>query len=80
MEDKNHIQIADLNLSASLISVGFKLLDVDRTDPHKVTFIFQHDQKIHKAIADYWDFELTVSARKLLENIRMLKTRIFQGV
>ncbi|MDD3480690.1 MAG: DUF5659 domain-containing protein [Patescibacteria group bacterium] len=74
---KNQITIYDTNCAAGLITSGLKLVELDRTDPIRVGFIFSKNEMTREAINNYWSNELLVDARKFAENIKALKTRIF---
>lgn len=70
-------QTYDLGCSAALISVGFELASLDKTNPHKVLFIFCEDAEIENVVDDYWADRLEVKARAFFDNVKMLKNRIY---
>jgi hypothetical protein len=67
----------DIGLAAALVTLGYNLWDVDRTNLKKSQFIFNRDEHIDKMINDYWDGKLTLPARSLLDNQKMLKNRLY---
>lgn len=67
----------DLGLASSLISLGYQLTDLEKSNPKKVLFIFQKEDDIDEAIEDYWSDNLQVNARSHFDNIKMLKNRIY---
>ena len=67
----------DLGLAASLVSLGFQLTDLEKSNPRKVLFIFQIEEGINEAIGDYWSDNLQINARSHFDNIKMLKNRIY---
>lgn len=67
----------DIGLAASLISLGYELKTVDKTNLKKSKFIFGRDEHIDKMINEYWTDKLVLPARSLIENIKMLKNRIY---
>ena len=67
----------DLGLAAALASLGYTLWDIDRTDLKKAQFIFKRDEHIDKMIDSYWDSSLTLPARGLFDNQKMLKNRLY---
>jgi len=67
----------DLGLSATLVSTGCELVALDKTNPHKVQFIFKKTVDIDKKIEDYWSNNLLIPARSLFDNAKMLKNRIY---
>ena len=76
-DDKNGYFTFDLGCSAALISAGFELVSLDKTNPHKVQFIFSREDGIEKVVDDYWADRLEVKARTYFDNTKMLKNRIY---
>jgi hypothetical protein len=67
----------DLGLSAALISAGFKLVSLDKTNLRKVQFIFNREAGIADVIDEYWTDRLEVKARAFFENTKMIKNRLY---
>jgi len=77
-EDYTHyLQTFDLGAAASLVTAGFILVSLDKSNPHKVQFNFQRDGGIEKILDDYWTNRLEVKARTFFDNMKMLKNRIY---
>jgi len=75
--DKDGYFTFDLGCSAALISAGFQLISLDKTNPHKAQFIFCREDGIEQVVDDYWADRLEVKARTFFDNIKMLKNRIY---
>lgn len=67
----------DLGLSAALITIGCKLVGIEKTNPKRVLFIFQGEEEIEKKVESFWNNEMIVSPRHYFDNIKMLKNRIY---
>jgi hypothetical protein len=67
----------DIGLAAALVTLGYTLWDMDKTNLRKSQFIFKRDEHIDKMINDYWDSKLILPARSLLDNQKMLKNRLY---
>ena len=67
----------DLGAAASLVTGGFKLVSLDKSNPRKVQFIFCREVGIEKVVDDYWADHLEVKARAFFDNVKMLKNRIY---
>lgn len=67
----------DIGLVAALISRGYELLAVDKTDRRKARFLIQRGNKIDAHINNYWDSKLDVDARSYFDNLKMLKNRLY---
>ena len=72
-----HLSTFDLGAAASLVSAGFLLVSLDKTNPRKVQFIFRRETGIEKAVDNYWADRLEVKARTFFDNLKMLKNRIY---
>lgn len=69
----------DLGCSAALLTAGFELLHLDRTNPHKVRFVFQRELGIEKTADDFWSDHLEQKSRSFWDNIKTLKNRLYSG-
>lgn len=67
----------DLGCSSALISAGFELVSLEKSNPRKVQFIFRREVGIEKVVDDYWADRLEVKARAFFDNVKMLKNRIY---
>ncbi len=67
----------DLGCSSALISAGFELVSLDKTNPRKVQYIFRQEVGIEKVVDEYWADRLEVKARTFFDNTKMLKNRIY---
>ena len=82
MEKKNNtteaIEVSDIALAAALCASDFKLDSV--LGDRRKTFVFVgDDDEIRRAINDYQNRALPVDARRYAEEMRQLKTLIFNG-
>ena len=67
----------DLGCSSALVSSGFDLVSLDKSNPKKVQFIFHREIGIEKIADEYFADSLKVNARKFFDNTKMLKNRIY---
>lgn len=76
-EDDSQFYTFDLGLAASLVTSEFELLELNKTDRKKVQFIFSNNDELENIIDKYWKGHLKLDSRKLFENQKMLKNRIY---
>lgn len=67
----------DLGLATALVTLGYKLLKLDKTNPKKVRFVFKEERDIEQAMLDYWNDEIKLPAQTLFNNQKNLKSRIY---
>ena len=67
----------DLGCAAALVTAGFVLDSLDKTNPRKVQFIFRREAGVEKVVDEYWADRIEVKARAFFDNIKMLKNRIY---
>ena len=67
----------DLGAATSLISAGYELVSMDRSNPRKVRFAFRRESGIEETLDAYWSDELDIRARTYFDNLKMLKNRIY---
>ena len=67
----------DLGLAAVLLTLKYELLELDRSYPKKIRFIFRRERNIERVINDYFDDKIELPAQSLLQNQKILKNRIY---
>lgn len=80
IETKEQFITYDIGLASALVTLGYTLVDVDKTNPRKSQFIFHRDEQIDKIVNKYWDNTLTLPARSLIDNLKMLKNRLYSVI
>lgn len=74
-----HFATSDLALAAALVSKDFQLEFLDKTNPHKVEFLFGRTDEIEKTASLFWNDQLLVNPRTYFDNIKLLKNRLYAG-
>lgn len=74
---KDYYYTFDLGAAAALVSAGFQLALLDKTNPRKVQFAFLREAGIEKVVDQYWADSLEVKARLFFDNLKMLKNRLY---
>jgi hypothetical protein len=81
MENNREFRINDFYQAVILKTVGFPLLRLERGNGKFVTFVFDDPEyKAEEVLEKYWQREIKVIARDLVESINELKSRIYSGV
>lgn len=70
---------ADLNLASTLISLNYEILDLDKSNPKKIQFVFARSPRLIKEINDYWGGLLRINPRILFDSQKMLKCRLYSS-
>ena len=70
---------ADLSLASSLLTLGYEIQNLDKTNPHKAQFIFQRSPGLDSDIQNYWNGNLRINPRLFSDNIKMLKNRLYSA-
>ncbi len=68
---------SDYCLATTLITLGYRLVGLDRKDPKRVFFEFQPTIQLEKNVEAYWDNQLLVSPRDFFNSQRQLKSRLY---
>lgn len=77
MNQTDDVKIRDLGLAATLVTTGFSIVSIDRSNPSRVVFIFKDNPDIQANIDSFWAGRLRLPADQLLNNMRTLKSRIY---
>ena len=76
LKDHNVFTTSDLGVAAALLTSGYKLLDVDRTN-RKALFMFEQKANIDKVANSFFTDELRVKARSYFDNVKALKSKLY---
>lgn len=75
---QNNFTTFDIFLTSALITAGYELLDMNLKPEHtKAQFVIRTDEGLENSIEEFWNGTLTLNARRLFENLRMLKNRLY---
>ncbi|MFC1810736.1 DUF5659 domain-containing protein [Patescibacteria group bacterium] len=67
----------DAYLASVLLSEGFVIDSMDKTNLNKVSFIFNRETALDDVIQAYWAKELKVEPQMLFANYKQIKNRIY---
>ncbi|MCA9389808.1 hypothetical protein KC571_00200 [candidate division WWE3 bacterium] len=76
---KNNFSTYDLGLASALVTAGYTVNHLDRSDSKKVQFIFNHEEQLDDVIQAYWAHKLKLSPLAYFNNVKMLKNRIYSN-
>lgn len=77
MDERVSFYTFDLGLSAALVSTGYSLATIERTNLQKSQFVFRRAEGIDDTIDAYWADRLEVKARAYFDALKMLKNRLY---
>lgn len=78
----NNYHTYDLGLASVLSVLTFELIEMDRSNPKKIQFIFKPDRKkgdIEKIAGDYFNNTLELPVLGFFNAVKMLKNRIYSN-
>ena len=76
IEDNNVFTTYDLGLSAALLTSGYKLKNLDRTN-RRALFIFEYKKGIEQSTHKFFADELRVKARSYFDSLKALKSKLY---
>ncbi len=80
LETKEQFITFDIGLASALVTLGYSLGDIDKSNPKKAKFVFFRDEHIDKMINQYWDDKLTLPVRSFYDSLKMLKNRLYSVI
>lgn len=75
----DYFETHDLALVAALVEYGESPIKLDRSNPRRVIFIFENDEKLQSTVSDYWLNHLKVNPKTYFDSLKHLKTRIYSS-
>ena len=70
----------DIRLAVALFSAGHNLLNVDKSNPRRAVFVFEHDSDIDNHVGLFFMHKLMLDSLSVLENLKSLKDMLYAGV
>jgi hypothetical protein len=77
--DSKTFQTFDLGLCSALVSAGYEVIDVNKSNVQKVSFTFLNSPGLLQDVSNYWGNSLDVKALDYFNNLKMLKNRIYSS-
>ncbi|OGC59851.1 hypothetical protein A3A70_03045 [candidate division WWE3 bacterium RIFCSPLOWO2_01_FULL_42_11] len=77
--DNGYFTSSELSLCAALITLGFPLYSLDKTNPQKAVFVFKYTPDLDKTIEEFWSKQLRIEPISFFEAQRFVKSRIYGG-
>jgi len=75
---KDFYSTPDLSIASYLVTIGFPLDHLDKSNRRKVVFSFYRDDGLDQAIQAFWaDTDVSVSPLQYFNTIKTLKNRIY---
>jgi hypothetical protein len=78
-EDSNVFTTYDLGVSAALLTAGYKLRGLNRSNNRRVLFVFEYKDGIEISANRFYTDELRVKARSYFDNLKALKSKLYAG-
>lgn len=76
-EESRTVALRDLGVVAALVTCGFEIVFTHKDYNGRVQFVFEETVALDQAVEDFYADNLQVKARKFVDNIKMLKSRIY---
>lgn len=76
--DADVLSSTDLGATTALVTVGYPIVRINKQNPRKAEFVFLRNEAIEEALEAYWSNGLTVPARAYFDNLKMLKSRLYE--
>ncbi len=77
--NQNEFSTFDLGLATVLVTLNYELLELDRSNPKKIAFVFKRKKNIEQVVNDYFNDRIKLPALTLFNNQKNLKSRIYSG-
>lgn len=74
----NQYSTSNLHLAAT-ICLSFPLDHIDRNNPQRCHFVFKRERELDTHLEAYWRKELRIEPQAYSEQLRHLKTRLYEN-
>lgn len=80
IKENNYITTNDIALATTICYFGGQIEDIDKTDPKRAKFIIKRSSHLDNVVRDYWAHSLQVEPSAFLNNLKEIKSRLYQMV
>jgi len=77
--NQNEFSTFDLGIATVLVTLDYELLELDRSNPKRIRFVFKREKNIDGVMNDYFNNKIKLPAQTLFNNQKNLKNRIYSG-
>lgn len=77
IELNENYSTSDLALAA-VLSLTYPIEAIDKQNPQKAQFLFKRDTQFDQIVESYWRRELKIEPQAYFNQIRYLKTRLYE--
>jgi len=78
--NKNKFSTFDLGLATVLMTLDYELLELYRSNPKRIGFIFKRGKDIEKIMNDYFNDKIKLPAQTLFNNQKAIKNRLYTDI
>jgi len=71
-----YFETSEFILGISLLTLGFSIETLDKTNPSRIQFVFKRTKELDQAIQFFWSNELRLEPKLFHYNQKNLKNRI----
>lgn len=76
MENQN-FQTTDFYTAVFLLASGFKLIEIDKSNPRRFSFVFIDQKNRAKLLEDFFNGSARIEPRQFVSSIKELKTLMY---
>jgi len=73
---KDYYSTSDLSCATTL-SLWYPIEAIDRTNPHKATFLFKRVESLDELLKSYWKRELKIEPQAYFSQLKSVKARLY---
>ena len=76
---KNIFETTDMPLIAALCCEGYTISDIDKSNPSKVIFSIDRDERLDQVLKLFWSHSLGVEPMAYFACLKEIKSRIYNN-
>lgn len=74
---KDYFITRDMPLACTLITLGFRLEVIDRSEGERYQFCFGRQERLDQTVQAFWKGELAVEPKSLFVHHKLLKSQLY---
>lgn len=77
MKNNNYFKTSEYYLAVTLLTLKEELMDIERNESPRATFVFKQSPTLNKYINDYKQGKILIEPQTLFMNHKLIKGRLY---
>lgn len=77
--NNEHFTTSDFPLATCLMTLGYQIAHLDRSNPQRVEVAFERDEQLDEIVQSFWRGDLRIEPKAYHLNQKLLKSQLYSA-